>query len=587
MDIMERTRYAMEHYMQANPEIVSPLGRRGYFDMQLVPEPTLGVNQWSDGDMTSRALDAWMFARLITGDRETGRAMEDEQFRYFRNLFHRDSGLVFVPEHSEPNRRGYYTHLWDQGRALRHLSNMLLHSYRTEEMDVRAAIDRMLETLIGMSATETLEDGETARYWVTDTYVDGQPIDRTLDYGETNFIDFTVACAQFLEPVVNVYKATGEGRYLALATELANGFIGGYERRRGSTKPMFAPDGAFRGHFHTCVSGLTGICELAKQLYAAGDREKAEQLVKLAERSYEWIFAGGNPVRGSSSGWFPEGAGEAAPYDSELCCTADMIEFAASLAGVSTAIPGHEDLDRLWEDVERFTVNELCAMQIIRPETFRMYRINPPEGRDDMFEKTARVIDGGWAASRNWLSEMFRLKDGAQRQIYTIGCCLYSGQRGFYRYLNAMAEDDRGTLIIRYGGSYETPLFRMSERPEGGFEMRLSRDREVRVRVPGYAAPGSFSVSADGGDIPFSVRSSYAAFHAGANLTYKIGWNNKDWTSRETVGAVNNGYITDAPTGRQLEYALTYRGRRLTGITPRGGTAIPPTIGFRRSENGE
>ena len=578
MDIIQRTRYAMSHYMLSNPEIVTPQGRKGYFDMQLVPEATLAVNQWSNGDMTSRALDAWLFARLVTGDYDTGRDVEDGQLNYLKNMIHPVTGLVFVPEHSEPHRRGYYCHLWDQGRALRHLSNRLRHAYRPEALDARAAADRMLETLVAMSVTETDEDGETARYWPTDTFVDGRPIDRTLDYGDCNFIDFTVACAQFLEPVVNLYIATSETRYLTLAGELARGFIGGFERRRGSTKPMFAPDGAFRGHVHTCVSGLTGVCELAKQLYAAGQREKADAFIKLVARSYDWLLTEGQFNRGSSGGWFPEGSGDAPPYDSELCCTADMIELAASLADVSSKIPGYEALDRLYEDAERFTLNELCAMQIIRPEKFRPYL--KASARGEMFDRVARVVDGGWAASRNWLSETFRLKNGVERQVYTIGCCLYSGQRGFYSYLSAMAADDGETLTIRWGGDRETPLYRMAASAGGGFTLRLSEDRTVRARVPLYAAPGSFALSEDGRPVPFTLNGRYAAFRAEKGRSYLIRWEDRDWSVRETVGAVNEGYVTDAPAGSQVTYTLTYHGSRLTGVTPAGGTALPPTKGF-------
>ena len=570
----------MSHYMLNNHDIITPLGRKGYFDMQLVPASTLAVNQWSNGDMTSRALDAWLFSRLITGDYDTGRDVEDGQLSYLKSMIHRDTGLVFVPEHSEPHRRGWYCHLWDQGRALRHLSNRLRFAYRPEALDARAAADKMLATLVDMSQTETTEDGETARYWTTDTFVDGQPIDRTLDYGEANFIDFTVACAQFLEPVLNLYAATAEGRYLTLAGELANGFIGGFERRRGSTKPMFAPDGAFRGHVHTCVSGLTGVCELARQLYAAGRREKAEALLGLVVRSYEWLLSEGQFNRGSSAGWFPEGSGDSPPYDSELCCTADMIELAASLAEAASTIPGHEALEKRYEDAERFTLNELCAMQIIHPEKFRPWLKSAADGQNEMFDRVARVIDGGWAASRNWLSETFRLKDGAERQIYTIGCCLYSGQRGFYRYLSAMAADDGRTLTIRYGGDRETPLLRMASLPEGGFALRLTDGRVVHARVPSYAVPGSLSVSEGGRAVPFTLSGEYAAFSAEKDRDYLIRWETREWRVRETVGAVNDGYITDAPTGAQVSYTLTYHGNRLSGIAPAGGTILPPTEGF-------
>ena len=120
MNLIERTQFAMENFMSFNPE-KTKTGQRCYFNITPFPSPSFSHCQWDDGDCTSRALDNWLFAREITGDVVTGKEIESGQLEYLKNLIDPETGLCFVGDHSRPNTDGYYFHMWDQGRVLKHL----------------------------------------------------------------------------------------------------------------------------------------------------------------------------------------------------------------------------------------------------------------------------------------------------------------------------------------------------------------------------------------------------------------------------------------------------------------------------------
>ena len=572
MDLIERTRFAMRHYMTTHPDRQTPLGRRGHFDLPIVPAPRyLEGCQWSDGDLTARALDAWMFSRRITGDYETGAEVEAEQYRYFRNLIDPKTGLIFVPMHSEPNRPGVYTHMWDQCRGIRHMTNRLALGYGGHTEETRELIWKMLNGCVRLSSTVPGKNGEPARYWQTDTYVDGQPIDKTADYGETNFVDFAIVSALLLTPVVKFYRITGEEKLLTLARELANGFLSGLEKRRESTRPMISADGAFYGHFHTCANGLTGLTDLAVELYRVGDPARARELLSTVERAYRWALSETNLNRGSSCGWFPESTAHTVCDASELCCTADMIELAAAMTEAGELIPGFEHLQAICEDAERFTKNELFAMQILKPEQLLAFI---PRQDAAEFKKLLPLFLGGWAASRSWLCDFLRHYDGVP-DLTTIGCCLYSGQRGFYACQQAMVKETEDRVLFRFAGSYESERVYARERPEGGMILRLSEDRTVDLRIPAYVEKDSVRVISDGIGVTVDRSQRMVRFRARANRSYEVMWTVMKWTARETVGKVNDGSIRDAKTGERICFTLCYEGSRLAEVTPKEGAFIP------------
>ncbi len=571
MNYIERTKFAMEHYMQTHPDEQTPFGRRGHFDVRIIPHAEyFQGGQWADGDETSRALDAWMYARMITGDYVTGADIEQEQWRYFTNLINKDTGLVQVIKHSEPYKKGHYYHMWDQGRALKHLAHRYVFSYKNDgEFDVKKAFDKMLDACVERSKTKTLDDGRVARFWETDTYIDDKPFDRSLDYGRENFVDFTIVCAQLLEPTVNMAIFTGEEKYLKLAKELATGFICGFEIRRGSTCPAFKENGAFYGHFHTVASGLSALIRLAKLCYQCAEQEYAKGLVNLTVKAYKWIFSEENINRGSKGGMFPEGTADEISENTEFCCTADMVELAKELAELSEEYKEYAFLDELWEDCERFTINEMYAMQILNPERFCDFV--KKEDLED-FEKNIPLLKGGWAASRVWPHEMIKIR-GEERIFYTIGCCLYSGQRGFYFYQKAMVKETDKQIKIRFAGDYESKLLKLKE---SDTELKISvfEDRRVVFRVSSYIESDSLQVYCGETPISFIKRNNVIEFDAIKGKEYKILFTKKDWISEEILGIPNDGYIVGEKLNEQCKFTFRYHGNKIVGVTPNQNVTI-------------
>lgn len=572
MNYIKRTQFAMEYYMQTHPDEQTPLGLRGHFDIRIIPHAEyFQGGQWADGDETSRALDAWMYARMITGDYTTGVDVEREQWRYFTNLINADTGLVQVVQHSEPYKKGHYYHMWDQGRALKHLAHRYIYAYKKDgDFDVKKAFDKMLDSCVKRSKIKTLDDGRVARFWETDTYIDDKPFDKSLDYGRENFVDFTIVCAQLLEPTVNMAGYTQEKKYFILAKELATGFICGFEIRRGSTCPAFKENGAFYGHFHTVASGLSALIRLAKLCYQFAEREYAQELVDLTVKAYKWIFSEENINRGSKGGMFPEGTADEISENTELCCTADMVELAKELAEFAEEYAGYEFLDELWEDCERFTINELYAMQIVKPERFYDF----VKQKDlEAFEKNIRLLKGGWACSRVFPNEMIKIR-GEERIFYTIGCCLYSGQRGFYFYRQAMVKETADQIKIRFAGDYQSSLLKMEE-TDTQLKIKTTEDRRIIFRVSSYLESDSIKVYCEDTLVEFSRENNAVAFDGVAGKAYTVVFTKKDWISQEVIGVLNDGYIVGAKLHEQCKFTFQYHGNKIVGVTPNQNAMIP------------
>ncbi|MBE5766928.1 MAG: hypothetical protein E7335_07180 [Clostridiales bacterium] len=578
MNAFERMKFAMENFMIDHPEEISEFGRRGLFGAYYIPEPHLNMDQWCDADLTSRAMDAWLFARKVTGDYETGKEVEAEQEKYFFNLINPETGLAFVRENSRPYRDGYYYHMWDQGRALKHLVNRyaLLANTEKEKNRLHTMIDKMVESCLKFSKTAKEADGRISRYWEADAFFDERPIQKGEDFGPSHILNFTSGCGQLLDPMIKFYVATKEKKYLDLVLELASGFIEGYEERRCSTRPMFGPDGKFAGHFHTNISTLSGIVVTAREVYKLGNEALAREYMEIAVKAWKWIFSEGNQNRGSSLGWFPECTDDNHVCDTnEFCCTADMIEFAAALAETAEVIPGYEWLDNMWDDADRFTINELYAMQILNPEQLRKYL--PDQSAENMkrFDRQVKLGLGGWGTSRNWLPEMMRYIDG-NYSIFTIGCCLYSGQRGLYSYWKSMVSENAGKIRIRFAGDYQSDKLVINQLPEGGMEICLKEDAALEIRIPTTADKASLRIQAAGEDVAHAaMQRGYIAFDGKAGVGYTVSWNDLEWEITETVGCINEGHVPFAEIGKKVPMTIRYKGNKVIGFAQDMNAVIP------------
>ena len=137
-----------------------------------------------------------------------------------------------------------------------------------------------------------------------------------------------------------------------------------------------------------------------------------------------------------------------------------------------------------------------------------------------------------------------------------------------------MVKETAEKVLFRFAGSYQSALVSAGEL-ENGMSLRLSGERTVDLRVPGYVETDSVRVTSDGGNVPLSRSGRLLSFRASADVTYEVRWNALEWTARETVGKVNDGSIRDAETGKRITFTLRYLGSRLVEVTPKDGAFIP------------
>ena len=583
MDLKDRAQYALEGFMCGNPEKV-PSGYRTYFGLVPFPEARTEHIQWDDGDGTARALDAWLYVRRITGDYETGKDIEEGQWRYLRHLLHPETGLVYVADLSVPNKDGYYYHLWDQGRTLRHLINRYEWPFTSdiERTRLESLIVSMINGLKHLSAARRLEDGTSAVYWTHEVYRDDTPASKSTDFG------FTIGSAQMLDPATRWAGITRYEEDLEWAIQLANGFVAGLEHRRESTTPMFGAKGAFYGHFHCAVSGLTGLVHLARALILQ-NKSLGKRYLNTAIRAYQWIFSEENRNRGSSHGWFPESSVKRQSNISEICCTADMIELAAALASTAGLGEGYEGLDAYWDDVDRFTRNELFRMQILCPEKLERW-LDPRDPESHRaFCSIAERFRGGWPFGHTWPHDLMDFdKDahpwnpGSDASAEHIrmpigGCCQYSGPRGLFACWDAAVKEGDTEIDIRFPINYAHGALDMDELASGGLSYSLKEARSVLVRIPSKVDVRTVRVFEKDRERSFAydAASNRALIDSEPGIVYKVVWDNPVWERYETLGPANDGRVPGVPVGSRIRYRLRFVGNQLQEMIPSEGAYLP------------
>lgn len=370
-DLVPSFERAMHGFMVRCPEPVPghPGILRTTFGCTGLPVPQVGHAQWDWGDVTARDVEAWLYAREATGDSSFGREVEEGQRAALLWLLTPDLGMPCVPDRSEPGKGLYHYQMWDQGRTLR----ALVRWWRAEERpDVRADLghrtDLMARSLRGLATR-----GSDAQFGDYAVY----PWDcRTGD--QTGDDLYCMRGGQLIEPLALYYAATGDEFARRFAAELTAGVISGHESDtyEGATRRLFVfgEDGSFGGHFHDHASIALGIARFGRALYERGEVERGRELLLWAKRVYDWTISPANVNAGSTWGWFPENVGTdnaQAREICEICCTADMIEFAAALAEAAPLDPALAGFDALWDHVERYTLNTIVPSQFALTPRYR------------------------------------------------------------------------------------------------------------------------------------------------------------------------------------------------------------------------
>ncbi len=585
--IFERMSLARDGFMTRT--LIAEENRlRPAFDCVLLPEPHIRHTQWDHGDVTSRALRVWLAMREIANEPVPG-PWEEGLWRHLQYVLLTPSGMACVPDHSDPAKGEFYYHMWDQGRSFDYLVYRLGHrlTCRHERPLLLGLIRRLQEGVLARAVSTTLPDGEESLHWPSDLFWnESTTLPEGRDFGYQNWYNWCIVTSQLLGPQVDLALLTGEQGDLDLAMRIARGFLAGHESRRRSTSPMFSEDGAFMGHFHGAVSGLDALVRLAHLLWHRGERELAISWIELAVRVWRWIFdADRNACPGTSCGCFPETAADQPSCVSELCCTADMIELAGNLARCAELDPRWEELADLWDDVERFTRNEILKTQLTDPARLLPHLVCTDELTEA--EAAARLdrLQGTWASCRPHLPDMGvygsegwlrnvspKLLDdpavGPHTPVITSGgCCAYAGCRALcHAWQNAVVSRGDCTMV-RIAAGHANGAIRIEALADGGVTATAARDHELRVRIPSHVAEGA--VRAEGAGAKREGRWFVVQLAAGETVTVR--WPLTEWETDEIFGSPNGARLFAASAAdERVSVHLRYAGNRLIGITPRG-----------------
>lgn len=578
--IQQRTILARDGFMTQTVDCVAT-GMRPAFDCVLLPQPKIRHTQWDHGDTTSRALLAWLYVREITSDDKTGRKIEDGLWQHLQSCLHPQTGLAFVPEHSDLLNCQYYYHLWDQGRVLTYLAARLRISGEDEQKRLLVLIRRLQAGLCHIATHKKLPDGETALTWASDAFWNESstlPGDR--DFGDQNWVGWCLVASQLIEPQTMLAEITGDPHDLDLAMMTARGFLAGFEKRRLSTAPMFAADGHFRGHFHSAVSGLLGLVKLSRLLWARGETVQATEWIDLTTRAYRWIFDPKRNVNpGCSCGYFSETAAEVPHGCSELCCAADMVELAAELAQCAALNLRWAKLSDLWDDVERFTRNEIFKMQFTKLDRLLPHTVDPASA----LETLSRLL-GTWGSCRSFLPDagLYTGRKDAQLNmpqaatpatddtpmLTSGGCCANSGVRALYTTWKQTVVTGECVTSVRIASRHEDLNVVLKSLDEGGLRFHARRDHTLRIRIP-------MRVKFDTVRVEGSQIREWSADHRWLSLTLRadekgtIRWPVVEWSAREVAGPVNRlGLWPGVGLEERLTCVLDYHGNELVHIEP-------------------
>ncbi len=587
LEIADRARLARDGFMTQTVDCVTT-GMRPAFDCALLPQPKIHHTQWDHGDTTSRALLAWLYVREITGDDQAGREVENGLWQHLQSILHPQTGLACVPEHSAADHGRYYYHLWDQGRVLRYLvARLRIFQFdKAEKKRLLVLIRRLQAGLRHLATPWQLANGKTALSWTSDVFWnDSTTLPNDRDFGAQNWTGWCIVTSQLIEPQTMLAEITGDGQDLETALMFARGFLAGYEQRRQSTMPMFAADGHFRGHFHGAVSGLLGLVKLAQLLWAGGATKQATEWIALATRAYRWIFSPERNVNpGCSCGYFPETAADVPHSSSELCCTADMVELAIELAQCADLDAQWTELSDLWDDVERFTRNEIFKMQFTRVEKIWPHVITAGNMTAAQARQCLQKLLGTWGSCRNYLPDAGWYRGRLQLNLPSIdnrsrvsdetpmltsgGCCAYSGVRALHAAWKQSVVTEQCLTSVRIPSRHEDQNVVLQPIKEGGIAFNARSDHRLRIRISPRIKFDTVRVAGQRVQ-DWSVDKRWLTLTLQNGERGTVRWPAPLWSTREVAGPINHlGLWPDTKRDERLACVLDYRGNELTSITP-------------------
>lgn len=269
---------------------------------------------------------------------------------------------------------------------------------------------------------------------------------------------------------------------------------------------------------------------------------------------------------------------------SEICCTADMIELASALASTSGMIEGYEDLDALWDNVDRFTRNELFHMQLLNPE--KLARWLDPETQEtrEALRLVAEKFRGGWPFGHAWPHDLMDFdkdsKPGFDPAVFRMpigGCCLYSGPRGLHACWKVAVDIRESEIEIRFPIDYEKKAITVAEALSGGLKFTVKERRGILVRIPNNSEKETVQVTRNGRAMTArtDLRLRRLIVDSEPGTEYSVTWRNPEWQSCETLGPANDGHLPGVPIGARVTYTLAYTGNALQEMIPSESAFLP------------
>lgn len=524
---------------------------RPYFENKMLPNPTLKHHRWDHVDCTSRFIQAFIFARQMSGNQK-GIEVELALKKYLLVSFERgDGSCCLVP----PDEKHYllyevpYLIMWDQSRALHALTTWYLVAGPDKEL-----VKKYTYKLINGLKSKAFIEQDLA-YFTGDLWHEGI-WEKTGQGGEC-------PGGQIIAPLVRFYEATQDEDVLDFALKLAKGVLAGkgmFFNYNTGYPGGFREDGSFEGHFHSHSTTVAGILRL-------GIVAEQKNYVEWAKMVYHWIMTN-QKGKGSSFGWFPEHIvyledGGCSKTDSETCCTTDMIEIACLLARA-----GYTEY---WEDAERFVSNYLTEVQITSLKPYEQYFQGTGSNYQANME-IARRMQGGFIACVYPNDRYIHIKGWGLDpfNVHMMGCCPPAGVNGLYFIWSNIITREKGKVYVNMLLNRNSKWVEIiSYMPYQGKIAVVVKDAPtVYIKVPGWTSQNKIKTWVNDKLVPTVWNDDYVIFdnNQPGNILTVCFPVRKIWI-KDTIGGNN---LNVACSKGQQEYNVKWRGNTVTGIIPAG-----------------
>jgi hypothetical protein len=371
-------------------------------------------------------------------------------------------------------------------------------------------------------------------------------------------------------------KESGDKEYYELSEKLKN-----YVIQREIWEPESAPKaivghehGQFMGHHHSYTSALMGILWYAE---ATGD----VRLMQFVREGYEYLRTFGI----ASIGLF-----------GEMCTVGDMTYLAVKLSQLGVG--------DYWEDVDRYTRNQLVEGQVIDGEKLRraaaaspvLARIDPKDPRDPvqtplepgqdqvelvpLEETTDDVCErfvGAFLSECGWPTVI------PKHRFMMVICCSGNATMGLYAAWDGIVEHQDGAakvnLLLNRASEW---LDVDSYLPyEGKVVVKNKTAKSISVRMPLWVDLQSVHCELNGDEIKPSFLGRYVLFNSTApkdeititfpvvekQETYTLKWKKENFWQEST----NPGHKW-TPDPSPARFTFTLRGNTVVDVSPREDT---------------